>query len=38
VKNISEISEVTINKCYKKIEKLKGDLIPESLLKKYGGN
>ena len=38
VKNISEISEVTINKCYKKIDKLKGDLIPESLLKKYGGN
>jgi transcription initiation factor TFIIB len=36
VKNISEISEVTINKCYKKIEKIKGELIPAVILKKYG--
>ena len=35
VKNISEISEVTINKCFKKIEKLKDDLIPAVILKKY---
>jgi len=35
VKNISEISEVTINKCFKKIEKLKDDLIPAIILKKY---
>ena len=35
VKNISEISEVTINKCLKKIEKLKDDLIPAVILKKY---
>ena len=33
---VSEISEVTINKCFKKIEKLKReDLIPEEILKKY---
>jgi transcription initiation factor TFIIIB Brf1 subunit/transcription initiation factor TFIIB len=35
VKNVSEISEVTINKCYKKIEKIKNDLIPLGILKKY---
>ena len=35
VKNISEISEVTVNKVFKKIEKMKADLIPESILKKY---
>jgi transcription initiation factor TFIIB len=35
VKNVSEISEVTINKCFKKIEKLKEDLIPAVILKKY---
>ena len=35
VKNISEISEVTINKCYKKIEKIRGELIPAVILKKY---
>ena len=35
VKNVSEISEVTINKCYKKIEKIKNDLIPAIILKKY---
>ena len=35
VKNVSEISEVTINKCFKKIEKIKDELIPQSILKKY---
>ena len=35
VKSISEISEVTINKCYKKLEKLTQQLIPESILEKY---
>jgi transcription initiation factor TFIIIB Brf1 subunit/transcription initiation factor TFIIB len=35
VKNVSEISEVTINKCYKKLEKIKEQLIPEVILKKY---
>jgi transcription initiation factor TFIIB len=35
VKNVSEISEVTINKCYKKIEKMKKELIPVGILKKY---
>jgi len=35
VKNISEISEVTINKCFKKMEKIKDELIPEVILKKY---
>jgi transcription initiation factor TFIIB len=37
VKIVSEISEVTINKCYKKIEKLTTDeeIIPASILKKY---
>lgn len=35
VKNVSEISEVTINKCFKKIEKLKDDLVPAVILKKY---
>ena len=35
VKNVSEISEVTINKCYKKIEKLKHELVPSIILEKY---
>jgi transcription initiation factor TFIIB len=35
VKNVSEISEVTINKCFKKIEKIKDDLVPAVILKKY---
>jgi len=35
VKHISEISEVTINKCFKKIEKIKANLIPCVILKKY---
>jgi transcription initiation factor TFIIB len=35
VKNVSETSEVTINKCYKKLEKIKDELIPAAILKKY---
>jgi transcription initiation factor TFIIB len=35
VKHVSEISEVTINKCFKKIEKIKDELIPAVILKKY---
>jgi transcription initiation factor TFIIB len=35
VKNVSETSEVTINKCFKKLEKITDDLIPASILKKY---
>jgi transcription initiation factor TFIIB len=32
---ISEISEVTINKCFKKLEQLNIDLIPKKILDKY---
>jgi transcription initiation factor TFIIIB Brf1 subunit/transcription initiation factor TFIIB len=37
VKNVSETSEVTINKCYKKLEKISKDenIIPVAILKKY---
>jgi len=39
VKDVSTISEVTINKCYKKIEKIvseeKHNFIPASIIKKY---
>jgi transcription initiation factor TFIIIB Brf1 subunit/transcription initiation factor TFIIB len=35
VKNVSETSEVTINKCYKKLEKIKDVLMPAAILKKY---
>jgi transcription initiation factor TFIIB len=35
VKNVSETSEVTINKCYKKLDKIKDDLVPATILKKY---
>lgn len=35
IEKISEISEVTINKCYKKMLLFKGKLIPNALLKKY---
>lgn len=38
VKNISEISEVTINKCYKKLEKMTEELVPAIILKKYTNN
>jgi len=36
IKNVSEISEVTINKCFKKLEKIKCELIPAAIFKKYG--
>ena len=32
---VSEISEVTINKCYKKLNKMRTNLIPSVILKKY---
>ena len=32
---ISEISEVTINKCYKKLENMRDMLIPKNILEKY---
>ena len=35
VHQVSEISEVTINKCYKKLEKIKKELIPSVILTKY---
>ena len=35
VNNVSKISEVTINKCYKKLDKLKAKLIPGVIMKKY---
>ena len=35
VKTISEISEVTINKCYKKLEKMTEELVPSVILNKY---
>jgi transcription initiation factor TFIIB len=37
VKNVSETSEVTINKCYKKLEKISKEenIIPLSIIKKY---
>jgi hypothetical protein len=38
VKQVSEISEVTINKCFKKIEKIheEDNIVPAVILKKYG--
>ena len=35
VSNISEISEVTINKCYKKLVDMKDTLIPKIIFQKY---
>jgi transcription initiation factor TFIIB len=32
---VSEISEVTINKCYKKLEQLNVNLIPKKIMEKY---
>ena len=32
---ISEISEVTINKCYKKLDGMKNELIPKKIMEKY---
>jgi transcription initiation factor TFIIB len=35
---ISEISEVTINKCYKKLYSIKNELIPQKIIDKYNSN
>ena len=35
VKNVTNTSEVTVNKCYKKIERLSDGLVPKAILKKY---
>ena len=35
VNKISDISEVTINKCYKKLELIKSKLVPKPILDKY---
>jgi transcription initiation factor TFIIIB Brf1 subunit/transcription initiation factor TFIIB len=35
VKNVSEISEVTINKCFKKLNAIRESLLPSVILEKY---
>jgi transcription initiation factor TFIIB len=35
VKNVSGVSEVTINKCFKKLETLKDKLVPKCIVDKY---
>ena len=35
IKTISGVSEVTINKCFKKLECMKTQLLPSSIIKKY---
>jgi transcription initiation factor TFIIB len=35
INQISEISEVTINKCFKKIDSIKDKLIPKKIIEKY---
>ena len=35
INTISKISEVTINKCFKKLESLQSELIPKIILDKY---
>jgi transcription initiation factor TFIIIB Brf1 subunit/transcription initiation factor TFIIB len=35
VKNVCDVSEVTINKCYKKLEKMTEELVPQVILSKY---
>jgi transcription initiation factor TFIIB len=35
INKVSEISEVTINKCYKKLESVQDKLIPKAILDKY---
>tara|TARA_R110002073_G_scaffold336343_2_gene532410 strand:+ start:120 stop:341 length:222 start_codon:yes stop_codon:yes gene_type:complete len=35
VNKVSEISEVTINKCYKKLESIQDKLVPKAILDKY---
>ena len=36
INNVSQISEVTINKCYKKLEKYEEKILPKTIIKKYG--
>jgi transcription initiation factor TFIIB len=38
VNSVSEISEVTINKCYKKLEGMRDTLIPAAVMHKYRGS
>ena len=38
VNRVSEISEVTINKCFKKLDAHLGDLVPNSIISKYTKN
>jgi transcription initiation factor TFIIIB Brf1 subunit/transcription initiation factor TFIIB len=35
IKNISGVSEVTINKCYKKLDIIRETLLPSTILDKY---
>ena len=35
IRQISEISEVTINKCFKKLDKIKDKLVPSVIKAKY---
>ena len=35
INHVSSISEVTINKCFKKLESLKNELIPQAIIQKY---
>jgi hypothetical protein len=35
IKVICGVSEVTINKCFKKLENIKNNLIPSCILEKY---
>jgi hypothetical protein len=37
VNRISDMSEVTINKCYKKLYDMRDKLIPKMILLKYAG-
>jgi len=37
IKKICGVSEVTINKCFKKLESIKDQLLPTSILQKYTG-
>jgi transcription initiation factor TFIIIB Brf1 subunit/transcription initiation factor TFIIB len=34
IKNVCKVSEVTINKCYKKMEAIKTQLVPSSILER----
>jgi transcription initiation factor TFIIIB Brf1 subunit/transcription initiation factor TFIIB len=35
IKNISGVSEVTINKCFKKLDSKKMELLPRAIIQKY---